>query len=106
MKSSIDISFRLQLKGDYSIALYFDPYFLPSSNNKKTMAYPLYPFGTYKLSIIFVYGTDFTRRMNIMSIPGPLQILAGLIALFVGLATIILCIIRRKWKLRGDGLIA
>lgn len=69
------------------------------------MIYPLYPYESRKLSVIFVYGTDFTRRMNItMSIPEPIQMMAGYILLFVVLAAIILRLIRKKWKLRRDGL--
>lgn len=70
------------------------------------MTYPLYPYRSRKLAAIFVYGADFERQMNILSIPGSVQGLAISIVLFIISAAIVLCIIRRKFKLRRDGLIS
>lgn len=89
------LRYRQELKEDHPSALHFSAKQLPSETDKSSITYPLYPYTSDKLAIIFVYGTDYQREMNILFIPGSVQILATLILLFVFLATIILCIVRR-----------
>lgn len=72
--------------------------------DKKKKTYSLYPYSSVELTVAFVYGIDYTRRTNHMPIPQSVQILLTVILLFICLAAIILCIIRRKFKLRPDGL--
>lgn len=95
------LCFRAKMK-EHSNTLHFDSYYL----DEKSEAYPLYPYHSIELSVIFLYGTDFERHMNILLIPGSIETLAYIILLFVSSAAIILCIIRRKLKLRRDGLIS
>lgn len=70
------------------------------------MTYPLYPYESYKLSVLFVYGTDLTREMNIVFVPETIRTLAILIMSFVSSATIALCLMRRRLKLRPAGFIS
>lgn len=67
------------------------------------MTYPLYPYESPKLALIFVYGTDSTREMNIVLVPESVRTLAISIGLFVILATTALCFMRRKLKLPRSG---
>lgn len=70
------------------------------------MTYSLYPHGSMKLMIVFVYGTNFTRQMNILLIPEAVQIVAALITLFMSLAALVLSIIRRKLNLQRGGILS
>lgn len=56
--------------------------------------------------VTFVYGTDFQRQMGIWFVSGSVRTISILIGLFVFSAATLLCIIRRKMKLRRDGLIS
>lgn len=51
--------------------------------------------------VIFVYGTDFTRHMNIVFVPESIQTLAVLLVSFMSSATFVLYLMRRKLKLRN-----
>lgn len=92
-------SSSIQLRGDYSVALFFESYYLPSETDKNMLAYHLYPYQTIKLTAIFVYGEDFTRQMSILSIPDSLRLMAILILIFFWMAALVLYSIRKKWKL-------
>lgn len=59
-----------------------------------------------EIRVIFVYGQDYTRHMNILLIPGYVQILSGVIMLFICLASIVLWIIRRKLELRRNDFVS
>lgn len=76
-----------------------------SANNKGTLTYPLYPYHDMEIAVFFIYEKDFTRRMNISSIPNSIQTIIGLIMLLMSLATVVLCFIRRKLELRRSNLI-
>lgn len=79
---------------------------LNSVGDKGTMTQSLYPYHSHKLMVLFVYGTDFNRQMNIMLIPEAVQIIAASITLFMGSSALVLSVIRRKLRLRRDGLIS
>lgn len=70
------------------------------------MTYPLYPYDSDTLTVIFVYGVDFNRQKNILLVPESIQLLAGLIALSMSASALILSIIRRKLNIRRSGLIS
>lgn len=65
----------------------------------------LYPHHSVKLKVLFVYGRDFIRDMNILfePIPESLQLVAGAIFLFVVLAAAALSLIRRELRLPRSG---
>lgn len=105
---------RKKLGGEHLNLLHIDSFLLYSKDEKGTISFPmtpppdlhpLYPFHSVELDVVFVYGKDFTRQMNILFIPMSVQLMAALIVLFMGLATIALSILRRKWNLRRRGLI-
>lgn len=77
---------------------------LPAGHDKGTTTHPLYPYDSVKLVVIFVYGTDFTRHMNIVFVPESIQTLAVLLVSFMSSATFVLYLMRRKLKLRRNGL--
>lgn len=54
--------------------------------------------------MFFVYGSDFKRQRDIFLLPGNVRDLIGVIATFSGFASIILYVLRRKLKLRRNGL--
>lgn len=95
---------RVKLSGDFSDALHLESYSL--LKDRTTSFYELYPYHSIELVVIFVYGQDFTRHMNILLIPESIQLLAGLIMLFICLAAIVLCIIRRKLELQRNGFVS
>lgn len=51
-----------------------------------------------KLKTLFVYGTDYKRKMNIFSVPESVTIVAALVLSFIFAAAITLYIIRRKLR--------
>lgn len=69
------------------------------------MTYSLYPYDSVKIMVLFVYGTDYTRQMNILLIPEAVQIVAALITLTMSTAALVLSVIRRKLRLRRGGLL-
>lgn len=87
-------------------ALHIDSILMPTGNNQGTMAYPLYPFDPIELAVVFVYGANFQRQLNILTFPKAVQILSGLIVLFMSLAALILSIVRRKWHLRRSNVLS
>ena len=57
-----------------------------------------------ELKVLFIYGNDFQRQMNIFqNIPKSVQICGAMVLSFIFTAAAILCFIRRKFKLRRDG---
>lgn len=76
--------------------LHFSPYLF--DNDATT--YPLYPFDSDNFIVIFVYGEDFKRQLNMWFIPGSARTIFIFIIMFICLAAIVLCIIRKKFKLR------
>lgn len=69
-------------------------------DNDGTITYPLYPYDSKKLAVIFVYGTNYQRKTNIVLIPKSTKILAILIVTFIILSAIVLYFARQKWHLR------
>lgn len=92
------------MSGNHSNVLHFDSLLLPLKNDTRR-SYPLYPYHSIELVVSFVYGTDFTRHMNILLIPESVQLLATVIMVFMLLAAIVLCIIRKKFKLERNGFV-
>lgn len=82
--------------------MHFSPSRLPLKDDDDHRVYQLYPYKSNEIAVIFVYGTDFQRQLNIWIVPPPVQLLIIVIVSFVVLITIILYIIRRKLKLRRD----
>lgn len=70
------------------------------------MTNPLNPFYTIKLNVLFVYGADFRREMNIMYIPMTIQQVSCFILLFVYWAGIILWIIRLEFDMPRNDLLS
>lgn len=113
MKSSIfvrrishfPVQFRVKLNDDHAYALHFSSPILPTEVDEGNKMYPLYPYQSTQLAVIFVYGIDYERQTNVWFIPKSTQIVFISVVLFVSLAAIILSFIRRKGELRGDGLI-
>lgn len=66
--------------------------------------HPLYPYHVAELTVVFIYGKHFTRRMNILLIPESIQIITTMIIVFASLGAYILYFIRRRLHLRRDGL--
>lgn len=85
----------------YSYELHFNLEVLNAEKRKGSNTRPLYPYHTVELTALFVYGTDFKREVNILfePIPEQIQLIAGLIVLFVLWAAIVLYMIRRKLNL-------
>lgn len=73
---------------------------------KDTQLTHLYPYRSMKLSVFFVYGTDYQRQIN-NNLFSKLKIFTfNWTNLLVILAAIALCFIRRLNKLRRDGFIS
>lgn len=85
---------------------HLDSYQLTNSDHKRAVTHHLYPYHANELAVFFVYGKDFTRRLNISHVPESIQILTSVIALFVSFSAIVLCIVRKMLKLRRNGLLA
>lgn len=98
------IGSRVKLDGnhDQTLTLHFDSLVLTSKSDKTMVSYPLYSYHSIDLVVLFVYGADFTREMNILFVPRSIQLLISSILLFKISAVIILYIIRRKFQLRRN----
>lgn len=88
--------FRKQFNTDHRNVLYFTPYLLSFQSIGESTTHRLYSYETVKLMVLFVYGTDFTRRMNIVFVPTSIQMMAVSIILFMSFAAFTLYLIRRK----------
>lgn len=86
--------------------MYLDRYLLSLMANNKTRTNFLYPYHSQELAILFAYGSDFTRQKDMFMIPGSVRTLSGAISLFICFSAAILCVIRRKLKLRRNGLLS
>lgn len=107
--SNISLSslpFRVKPNGEFSSSLYLDAYLTTIETEDKSITYPLYPFDSTKLKILFVYGTEYQRQLNLFSVPKSKQALSILIILFLLLALIVLCLIRMRLKLPRSGFIS
>lgn len=76
---------------------------MSSNQNEKTFLYPYY---SIDLVVIFVYGHDYTRLMNLMLIPDSVLIVTGIIILYICVCAVILCIIRKKLGPRRNDLLS
>lgn len=70
-----------------------------SKRTSEKMLRLLYPYSTVELRVIFVYGKDFDRRMNIFFVPKSVQLVGILVLLFIFAAAIFLYITRQKLRL-------
>lgn len=70
------------------------------------MIHPLYPYDSIELAVIFVYGNDFPRRMNILIFPEALQMIFGSVGIYIDLTTFVLYIIRKQLKYRRKCLVS
>lgn len=70
------------------------------------MTYSLYPYDSVELVVVFAYGSDYTRQMNILLIPEAVQIVAASIILVMSSAALVLSVIRRKLRLRRGGFLS
>lgn len=61
------IGSRVKLDGnhDQTLTLHFDLFVLTSKSDKTMVSHPLYSYHSIDLVVLFVYGADFTREMNI-----------------------------------------
>lgn len=59
----------------------------------------VYPHDTSELKVLFVYGTNFRREMNIFYVPSHVRIAAALVLSFIFMAAIALYIIRQKLRM-------
>lgn len=90
-------SVKLQL--DRMDALNLD---FSSREHVPNMKFLLYPYHSVEYRVLFIYGRDYSRRMNILFISKRVQLLACLIEFFILLAMIVLCIIRKVLKLQRN----
>lgn len=90
---------RSELKSGHTSTLHFSPMLL-SKTGKGTLSYSLYPYNSDDLAVIFVYGADFQRELNILFVPKSVQTVASLIISLMSLSTIVLYLIRRKLRLQ------
>lgn len=86
----------------YSSTLHFNEFTWESNDDKKV--YTVYTTKTVALVVYFVYGSDFQRQKDIFRMPQSIRVLYIGTAVFVILASIVLCFIRRKFRLRRDSL--
>lgn len=86
--------------------VYFDSLYLPSANDNRTKTYNLYPFKSHELIVMFVYGSDFQRDMNKVFTPKWLLQMQNFILLFISLAALFICIIRKKLHLQHDDIVS
>lgn len=80
--------------------LHFSPYTIAPRDKNEIKTHSLYPYRSIKLAVIFVYGTEFHRRIHIMNISATVKIAAIFIILFMGLAAFILRKMRSNFNLR------
>lgn len=64
----------------------------------------VYPNSVNELKVLFIYGTNFKREMNIFYIPPAVQIAAALVLSFIFVAAITLFMIRRKLRVLSNDL--
>lgn len=92
--------YRKDFKEDSANTMYLSLY----SSEKKTtnMIYYLYPYHSYKIMVVFVYGDDFKReKYHIFNKSA--GITASLVLTFFLLVAAVLCYVRRSRHLRRDG---
>lgn len=94
--------FRLRLRDSFSTELIVFPSSIYLTETKLTNIRVLYPFHSMKFIAMFVYGTNFQRERNIFNASGAVQLVAGLIVLFVVATAIILWLFRRQLCLARD----
>lgn len=104
VQRNIHSSCRVRQKKGHSSALRFSSDLRPSKNDKETVTHSLYPYQTKNIGTIFVYGTDIGRLKNIWSIPASTQMVFIILVAFMNVAAVILYIVRKRMKLRGNGM--
>lgn len=64
----------------------------------------MYPYNTNELKVLFIYGSNFKREMNIFFVPPSVRIAAALVLSFIFVAAITLYTIRRKLRVLSNDL--
>lgn len=59
----------------------------------------VHPFDAFELKVLFVYGPNYTREMNIFFIPMSVRMAAASVLLFIFMASITLYIIRHRLRM-------
>lgn len=74
-----------------------------SKRKSEETKFSLYPYHSFQLSIVFVYGTDLKRQKfhQLFSVEG--EEIYQLTGLFSTVAAAVLCFLRRKYRLKRDG---
>lgn len=89
--------FSDQIEAECLYGLHFDSMILTPEQLKGINITSLYPYRSIELSVVLIYEKDYQRNVDLFTIPVSVQLVVGLIALFVFLAAIALWVIR--WKL-------
>lgn len=78
-----------------------------NQNTDKKIIRSMYPHYAVELKVLFVYGADYKREMNIFFVPQSVRIAAALFLSFIFVAATVLYVIRRKLEcLKNDFLSA
>ena len=73
---------------------------METGTETKDKTYSLYPYQSIQLVVVFVYGLDYQRELDLFAgIPSSVQLGAALIVSFISIAAIALYVIRRKYRL-------
>lgn len=59
----------------------------------------VYPYSTTELKVLFIYGTNYKRELNIFYVPPHVQVATALVLSFIFIAAIVLYIMRRKLRM-------
>lgn len=72
-------------------------------NTDEKIIRSMYPHYAVELKVLFVYGADYKREMNIFFVPQSVRIAAALFLSFIFVAATVLYVIRRKLEcLKND----
>lgn len=93
--------FRLKLKKNQAINL--QP-FSSTSVKSKNVGITLYPYQSDELKVVFVYGTNFKRQRYQIVLTELGKETFYLVSMFMLLSAALVCFVRRKLRLRRDGL--
>lgn len=85
--------------------LHFDLISTDLINLRHQQRKTLYPYQT-ELAVVFFYGNDYTRAMNLLFIPRYVQVSTSSIVVFIFLAVIVLSMIRKKLGLRRSDFVS
>lgn len=100
------ISFIFRINQHYSHKLNFKANIVPEHYESDGTQIALYPYHSIEICVLFVYGNDFQRQKYHQIFTNVGAELMILTVLFVFLAAVLLCYLRRRNELRRDGLIS